>query len=135
MTDQTGLYRVTLNVSPGQMPGAPTLNLDLTVFAPNGTVNGVATITQALPPPYGHLSFPVSGSIYHTGFGQDTQLVHLTGQYVVSVPPPAIGSYLAHFSAALAVDQSWDGKGSYEYGGRVVPNCTVENVSQQQAAA
>jgi len=47
----------------------------------------------------------------------------------VSVPPPAIGSYLAKFSAALAVDKSWDGKGSYVYGNHTVTNATVSNVT------
>jgi len=56
-------------------------------------------------------------------------LVHVTGQYVVSVPPPGIGSYLAHFSAALAVAKDWNGKGSFEYSGHVITDCTVKNVS------
>lgn len=131
MADQIGLYPVSLRVSHGDMPGAPTLTLNLLVNAPTGAVSGNAMITQALPPPYGQINIPqVTGGTYHTGFGEDTMLVHLTGQYVVSVPPPAIGSYLAHFSAALAVDRAWTGKGSYEYGGHVITDCTVENVSQ-----
>ncbi|HEY0313168.1 MAG TPA: DUF1842 domain-containing protein [Allosphingosinicella sp.] len=129
MTEPVGLYHVTLKVSHGDMPGAQTLNLDLAVSAPTGTVHGTATITQALPPPYGIIHIPVHGQIYHTGFGQDTLLVHLIGQYVVSVPPPAIGSYLAHFSAGLAVDKSWNGKGSYEYGNHIVGDCKVTNTS------
>jgi len=131
MSNPVGLYQVALRVSHGDMPGAPTLTLNLLVNAPTGAVSGNALITQALPPPYGQIAIPqVTGGIYHTGFGKDTLLVHLTGQYVVSFPPPAIGSYLAHFSAALAVDASWSGKGSYEYGGHVVTDCTVANIAQ-----
>ena len=124
-----GLYQVSLRVGHGDMPGAPLLTLNLLVNAPTGAVSGNAMITQALPPPNGMTHIPhVTGQILHTGLGQDTRLVHLVGQYVVSVPPPAIGSYLAHFSAALAVDAAWVGRGSYEYNGHVVSDCTVENI-------
>lgn len=133
MADPIGYYIVKLRVAPGDQPifGAPTLELNLGVDAPTGRVNGTAEITQALPPPYGQISIPqVTGQILHTGFGIDTLLVHVTGQYVVSVPPPAIGSYLAQFSAALAVDQSWNGKGTFTYGGHTVTDYVVTNESE-----
>ena len=130
MEEQVGLYPVTLRVGHGDMPGAPTLTLRLLVNAPNGTVSGSGTVTQALPPPYGQTHIPqITGGIFHGGLGQDQLFVHLTGQYAVSVPPPAIGTYLAHFSAAFAVDRGWNGRGSYEYGGHFVIDCKVENVS------
>lgn len=131
MADPIGLYPVSLRVGHGNMPGAPTLTLNLLVNAPTGAVSGNALITQALPPPFGQTHIPqVTGNILHTGFGEDTLLVHVTGQYVVSVPPPAIGSYLAQFSAALAVDKAWSGTGTFTYGGHAITGCTVENVSQ-----
>ncbi len=130
MTEAVGYYIVKLDVKHGGFAGAPTLHLDLGVNAVTGQVFGSAQITQALPPPYGTTIIPyVTGAILHTGFGQDTLLVHLTGQYIVSVPPPAIGSYLAHFSVALAVAKDWNGKGSFEYNGHVITDCTVKNVS------
>ena len=126
-----GYYIVDLEVTPegGMMPGAPLLKLKLGVNATNGEVNGQATITQALPPPHGELQFPVSGTVHHTGLGADTLLVALSGQYAVSVPPPAIGTYLAHFTAALAVDKSWNGTGSYSYDHHKMSRCKVTNTS------
>ncbi|HEX4695561.1 DUF1842 domain-containing protein [Sphingomonas sp.] len=124
---KVGLYLVNLIVQQGTTPlaGAPVLHLALAVNAPTGSVNGTARITQALAPPYGDFSFPVSGNVHHTGFGTDTLLVALKGDYVVSVPPPAIGSFLAHFFAALAVDKGWNGTGSFIYGNHTVAHCTV----------
>ncbi|MEJ2409162.1 MAG: DUF1842 domain-containing protein [Novosphingobium sp.] len=97
---------------------------------PTARSNGQARITQALPPPYGELEFPVSGTVHHTGFATDTLLVALSGQYAVSVPPPAIGTYLAHFMAAPAVDQSWNGTGSYSYDRHQMSRCKVTNTAK-----
>ena len=124
---EVGYYIVDLEVAPegGAMPGAPNLTLKLGVNATNGEVNGQATLTQAVQG--GEHEFPVSGSIHHTGFGEDTLLVSLTGQYAQSVPPPAIGTYLVPFSAALAVDKSWNGTGSYTFGHNRMSRCKVTN--------
>ncbi len=131
MTEAVGYYIVKLDVQHAGFAGAPKLHLDLGVNATTGQVSGSAQITQALPPPYGTTIIPyVTGAILHTGFGQDTLLVHVTGQYLVSFPPPAIGSYLAPFSVALAVAKDWNGKGSFEYANHVITDCTVKNVSK-----
>ncbi len=130
MTEPVGYYQVKLLVQHPGFLGAPVLHLDLGVNAVTGQVSGSAQITQALPPPHGTTIIPyVTGAILHTGFGHDTLLVDLTGQYMVSFPPPAIGSYIAHFSAALAVAKDWNGKGSFEYANHVITDCTVKNVS------
>ena len=110
-----GLYFVKAAIGNIGMPGAPVVNLALTVQAASGQVSGIAEITQALPPPQGNYRFPVSGQIYQTGLGKNQQLVSLKGQFVVSVPPPAIGSYLADFTSALSVDQDWNGQGGFTY--------------------
>jgi hypothetical protein len=127
MSQPVGLYQVPLLVQVGVEPiaGAPTLKLSLVVNAVTGQVNGTAQITQALPPPYDTIDLSVSGSLHHTGLGEDVRLIALTGTYVVSVPPPAIGSYLAHFNAALAVNAAWNGVGSYTYGNHTVSNAVV----------
>ncbi|MDR6849869.1 MAG: DUF1842 domain-containing protein [Sphingomonas sp.] len=131
MSEAVGLYQVKLLVQLGVEPivGAPTLHLSLLVNAVSGQIHGTAHITQSLPPPYGSIEFPVSGVLHHTGFGHDTRLIALHGEYVVSVPPPAIGSYLAHFSAALAVDAEWNGVGTYTYGNHTITHGTVSKVS------
>ncbi len=129
---EVGYYIVELEVAPegGMMPGAPNLRLNLGVNATNGEVNGQATLTQAVTPPDGEHTFPVSGTIHHTGFGEDTLLVALTGQYAQSVPPPAIGTYLVPFSAALAVGKDWNGTGSYSFGHNRMSRCKVTSVSK-----
>lgn len=128
---EVGYYLVTLEGVPegGVVPGAPTLTLSLGVNAVTGQINGSATITQAVTPPNGHVEFPVSGVMHHTGFGEDQLLVSLSGQYVVSVPPPAIGSYLAHFTASLVVDKSWNGTGTYTYGNQTMSHVKITNTS------
>ncbi len=130
MAEQIGLYPVKLLVEHRGALGAPALTLNLLVDAPTGRVVGLAQITQSLPPPYGEITIPqVTGQILHTGFGHDTLLVHVSGEYTVSVPPPAIGTYLAQFSAALAVDKGWEGKGTFTYGSHTVTDATVTNES------
>jgi hypothetical protein len=44
-----------------------------------------------------------------------TQVVALEGEYVQSFPPPAIGSYLAKFTAHMAIDNNWNGTGGFTY--------------------
>ncbi len=127
MSEKSGLYLVKLKVSRPGLLGAPVLHLNLSVYAPQGNVNGDAVISQSVTPTSGPIHVPqVTGHIHHTGFGPDQQLVSLAGQYVVSVPPPAIGSYLANFSAALVVGANWVGKGTFTYGGHTIADATVE---------
>ncbi len=129
MPEPVGFYIVKLRVERKDLIGAPVLTLDLGVYAPFGEVNGSGEITQALPPPFGHIHIPhVTGHIHHTGFGHDEQLVTLHGQYVVSVPPPAIGTYLANFSAALVVDAGWNGKGTFTYNHHTIANADVQKI-------
>jgi hypothetical protein len=125
--DAVGLYFVKAVVGNVGTPGAPVVNLALTVQAASGHVSGIAEITQAVLG--GNHRFPVSGQIYQTGFGPNHQLVSLSGEFVYSVPPPAIGSFLAKFTAALSVDQAWNGSGGFNY-----LNVHVENVPVKKIA-
>jgi hypothetical protein len=134
--DNTGLYLVALRVENPILLGSPILTLQLAVDAPTGQVNGRGDISQSVTPQEGAVHIPqVTGHILHTGFGSDTMLVHLTGEYVYNFPPPAIGSMELPFSAALAVQRDWDGKGSFAYGRRRVTHCTVTNISEKAEAA
>ena len=127
-----GFYQVKLRVGHEGLAGAQTLHLTLGVNASTGEVAGTAEITQALPPPYGHTVIPqAAGYIFHTGFGQDELLVHVTGQYPESATPPAIGTSQAEFSVALVVDRSWNGRGSFAYDREVIADCAVKNVSEE----
>ncbi|MEX0342260.1 MAG: DUF1842 domain-containing protein [Erythrobacter sp.] len=126
-----GYYMVELAVTPegGAMPGSPNLTLKLGVNSNNGEINGQATSTQAVAPPDGEQTFPVSGTIHHTGLGEDTLLVALSGKCARSLPPPAIGTYFVRFSAALAVDKGWNGTGSYTFGNIRMSRCKVTKTS------
>ncbi len=97
------------------LPGAPIVHLTL-ALSDSGSVGGVATITQAIAPPNGIHTFPVTGKAYHTGLGKDTLLIALEGQFTISAPPPAIGTFLAQFHASLGVDPStFVGEGGFSY--------------------
>jgi hypothetical protein len=134
--EKTGLYLVALRVENPILLGSPRLTLQLAVNASTGQVTGRGDISQSVTPQEGAVHIPqVTGEIFHTGFGTDTMLVHLTGEYVYNFPPPAIGSMELPFSAALAVQRNWDGKGSFAYGRRQVTNCTVVNISENAEAA
>ena len=122
-----GLYFVKAVIGNVGMPGAPIVNLALTVQAASGHVSGIAEISQAVIG--GQHRFPVSGQIYQTGFGPNQQLVALSGEFVYSVPPPAIGSFLAQFTASLAVDQAWNGWGGFNYLNVHVDKAPVKAVS------
>jgi len=129
MSEQTaGYYLMKLQAGTGA-PGAPTLNLTLGVYAPTGQVNGEAVITQAILAPESKIVVPqVTGAIHETGFGGNTRLIAVQGNYTVSVQPPAIGTYLAHFSAAIALGEDGTGRATFTYGGHVVSNVPVKTV-------
>lgn len=126
-SDVLGLYFVKAVVGNAGMPGAPLVNLALSVQAASGHVAGIAEITQAVQG--GNHRFPVTGQIYQTGLGPNHQLVSLQGEFVYSVPPPAIGTFLAKFTAALSVDQKWNGSGGFNYVTTHVENVPVKNIA------
>lgn len=120
------LYITTVRVSNG-VPGAPVLTLNLAVEAASGNIpNGKALIVQVTAPPFNEVVVqPVTGTIHHTGLGQDQQLVAVSGVYYDTLPPPAIGTITKTFTAALSVDKAWNGTGSFTFGGTTISNCTV----------
>jgi hypothetical protein len=122
-----GLYLVNGTAGNIGLPGAPVLRFSLLVNAATGTVSGQARQTQAIPGPLGDVLIGnVTGQIRYTGLGQYTKIVSLTGSTVISVPPPAIGSYLAPFSAHFAIDDAWTGVGGWTLGDRSVDDIPVQ---------
>ncbi|MCL6485899.1 MAG: DUF1842 domain-containing protein [Janthinobacterium lividum] len=108
------------------LPGAPILNLALFYHPDDGSVSGEALITQSIAPPHGRVVIrPVSGPVHGLGLGKATRVFSLTGEYVVSVPPPAIGSYLAKFEATFVTDNNWSGHGSFSYGNQKIDNVPI----------
>jgi len=115
MSEQA-LYLVKLNFKTNNVGGASmTLQLaidPMSIFI-NGRANGTFHQgTQHTP----SFTASTSGQIHSTGFGNITKVGGVTGQAVVSFPPPAIGSYLAPFEADFAVDNEWNGTGSFSVG-------------------
>ncbi len=106
-------------------PGAPIATFSLVVVPSQHSVTGTVIITQAVQGPDSHIVVPVTGKIYAAGLGKFTQLVSLKGQYVHSVPPPAIGSFLAEFNAHFAIDNAWNGVGGFSYYQHNVENVPV----------
>lgn len=125
-----GVYLANGTVGNVGMPGAPIMHYSLAVYPSGGTVSGTVEITQALPPPLDRVVIsPVQGVIRKTGFGSVAQIVVLDGQYIVRVPPPAIGSYIGRFSAHLAVDNGWHGSGGFSYDHHYVEDVPVTPAS------
>lgn len=113
-------------------PGAPVATFSLVVVPSQHTVTGTVVIKQAVQGPDSHIVVQVKGRIYSTGFGQYTQVVSFNGQYVQSFPPPAIGSFLAEFSAHLAIDGAWNGTGGFSYYQHQIENVPVASAKQSE---
>lgn len=118
------LYLVKLNYKSGKVGGG-SMTLQLAVDAVTGALNGRAdgTIqegTQHAPT----FTASASGHMHSAGFGKITKLGAVTGQAAVSFPPPAIGTYLAPFTATFGVDNEWTGTGKFSVGENTY-ECTV----------
>ncbi len=107
------------------MPGAPIAHFSLVVNAASGTVSGMVEITQAIDSK--PIEVKVTGNIRYTGYGEVTKIVSLNGEYVVSVPPPAIGSYLEKFTAYMDINNEWNGTGGFTYGNQKVDDVPVKS--------
>jgi hypothetical protein len=101
------------------MPGAPLLHVSALVVVPSGLISGHAEITQAIQGPAGDVKISdLKGRIHEvTLHGEKFRLVNLSGTYIRSLPPPAIGEILEHFSAMLLLEGTgpWIGCGSFTY--------------------
>ena len=107
------------------MPAEPIAHFSLVVCSTSGIIAGIIEIIQAIdrPPILVH----VTGNVRSTGFGDDTQTVNLSGEYVISVPPPAIGNYLQHFTAHMDINKEWIGTGGFTYSNQKIENVPVKS--------
>ena len=64
-----------------------------------------------------NFSADFDGEYKMTGYGGVTRVGSAEGKALVSVQPPAIGAYLADFSMDFAVDNDWNGHGSFSING------------------
>jgi hypothetical protein len=123
-----GLYLVNGIAGRVGTPGAPILHFSLLVNAVTGAITGHARQTQAVAPPSGDIPIAIkSGQLHRTTTGPAQLLVSLSGDGLVSFPPPAIGSYLAPFSASFALHDNWDGVGGWTLGTEHVENVPVKS--------
>jgi hypothetical protein len=126
---EPGLYLLKLSFSPpAGIVGAGSMTLAVTVDAATGTLHGQAqgTILQGTQHPQ-TFSGQVSGAMHSTGFGSIVRVGAASGEAAVSVAPPAIGTYLAPFSASFSLDPKWNGQGQFAVGSHSYP-CTVTKV-------
>ncbi|MDJ1157727.1 DUF1842 domain-containing protein [Chelatococcus sp. SYSU_G07232] len=129
--NKSKLFSKLLLVGYKNVPGAPLLHLALTFDEQTDDVHGVARVTQ--PIPYLFRPFPVRGHYHHTGLGMDKILVGLTGEGVVSVPPPAIGTAIWPFKCTMALNpKDWGGKGSFQFGPIDVKDAPVDCISKAE---
>lgn len=115
---EVGLYLLKLNFNPpAGVVGAGSMTLALTVDASTGALHGQAqgTILEgtAHAPTF---TAQVSGAMHSTGFGHIVKVGAVSGEAAVSVAPPAIGTYLAPFSASFSLDADWTGQGQFSVG-------------------
>ena len=106
------------------LPGAPIMHFSLVVVPGANSVSGTVEITQAID------AAPiviknVTGTIRATGYGQVTKVVALEGTYFHSFTPPAIGTVREEFSAHMAIDDAWNGRGGFSYGNHNVEDVPV----------
>lgn len=121
-----GAYLVNGTMGNVGMPGAPIMHFSLVVVPSTNSISGTVEITQAISTGGNIIVRNVTGTIRATGYGSVTHVVSLEGEYVQSVPPPAIGSYLAEFSAHMAIDNNWNGKGGFSFANHDIENVDVK---------
>ena len=96
---KVGTFPVSYEVSTGAS-GAPNLRLDLIVTTPTKKVNGNATVTQAVSPPFEE-HMPVSGNFtYMTVMPRNTHIL-------VNVASPILVRDASIFAATLVLEDDW----------------------------
>jgi hypothetical protein len=113
-----GLYLLKLRFTPKHgMVGAGSMTLAVTVDAVSGDLNGQANGSILEGSEYSSsFSADAKGAMHSTGYGSVVRVGAVHGEAFVSFPPPAIGSYLAPFSASFQVDDTWQGTGQFTVG-------------------
>lgn len=123
-----GAYLTNGTIGNVGMPGAPIAHFSLVVVPSANSVSGTVEITQAIDGPQSEIVVKnVKGQIRSTGYGKVTKVVSLEGEYLVSVPAPAIGTYLAKFTAHMAIDNEWNGQGGFTYGDNDIDDVPVKS--------
>lgn len=109
-TPMAGAYLANGTIGNVGLPGAPIVHFALVVVPGQHSVSGSVQITQAVE--NGNYRGRVEGTIYATGYGNYTQVVAVRGLISPIGPMPLE----IPFEAYLAIDNSWNGVGGFNYG-------------------
>lgn len=104
-------------------PGTPLVYYSLVVSSEQGNISGIIEIIQAINAP--SIKVNVIGNIRKTNYGHVTNIVSLHGEYVVSVPPPSIGSYPEKFHAYMDINDVWNGTGGFAFRNQKISDVPV----------
>ena len=133
MTELSEAYRVSIRFDALHI-GEGALTLDLLVYPSSvffGLINGRGNISAAVDPKMPPVHVRQVTGMYQTRQNPKTMLVHVTGEYVETLPPPSIGSFTGPFSASCAVDTDWNGDGTFTYGNFQAGRCVVTRTGDQ----
>ena len=127
---RAGLFPLDLRTDP-DMPGASTLDLNLTVYTPTREVTGRATVSQALQDPVVAVSH-VSGVFLYEAVmppAESAIRIDLTGYPIILNPQDEDGQIPFHnFTAIIVLKTDWsEGTARYEY---IDPNGVWQHVQQ-----
>lgn len=123
-----GAYLTSGTIGNLGLPGAPIAHFKLVVVPSKNSVTGTVEITQAIPGPDSNIVIKnVHGVIRATGYGSVTHVVSLEGEYNHYLTPPAIGVVREKFTAHLAIDNDWNGRGGFTYGNKSVDDVPVKS--------
>lgn len=115
---EIGLYLLKLSFTPPEgIVGAGSMTFAATVNASTGALHGQVhgTILEGTEHPQ-TFTAQVSGAMHSTGLGHIVRVGAVSGEAAVSVSPPAIGTYIAPFSASFGLDSNWLGQGQFSVG-------------------
>ena len=129
MAELPDLYQVSIRFDALHFSRAA-LTLNLLVRGGSGEITGSGEISRSLSPPTppAHI-FQLTGHV-QPGQSEDVLHVHVSGDYVESAAPPAIGSFVGPFSASCVVDKQWGGQGTFSYGRYNVGRCVVTKIGE-----
>jgi hypothetical protein len=136
MAEQSETYNVSIRFDALHI-GEGALTLNLLVYPTSayfGLITGSGEISAAVEPKMPPVHIHQATGMYQTRQNPKTLLVHVTGEYLESVPTPGRGSFVGPFSASCAVDTDWNGEGTFAYGRFQAGRCVVTRTGETSRA-
>ncbi|CAM1354082.1 conserved hypothetical protein [Tenacibaculum halocynthiae] len=119
-------YKIKGTIGEVNNPKAFVIHFSLTVSPSKNIVSGIVKIRQEINKQC--IKLNVVGKIESSNYYTNNNVVHLFGEYLVSLPPLTIGCYLEKFTACLEVDNNWNGIGSFISGAKNENNIPVKSI-------